>query len=77
MEKFNVNLQNKTDCRAYYLKQDGTWQRLGADENNNVFDVLSENDVLIAMNNENINYNDLKTEAEMIEILSQAGNTRD
>lgn len=76
MEKFNVEINGKIDCRAYY-QENGVFKRLGADENNNVQDVLSESDVLIAINEKNIDYNLLKTETEMIEILSQFGNVRD
>lgn len=66
--KFNVNLningKDYVDCRAFYLKESGQIQRIGANEFNNVENCLSENDVELIALSLNIPFSSLKTEDE-------------
>ena len=58
--KFNVNINEKTDCIAYYFK-DGVFKRLGANEFNNVEHCLTENEVMNERIKLDIPFLDLKT----------------
>jgi len=61
--KFNCSCGGKVDCRAYYLK-DGVYQRVGANEFNNVEHCLTENDVMSERIKLGVPFADLKTEIE-------------
>ncbi len=67
--KFNVNLNindvDYIDCRAFYLKENGQIQRVGANENNNVENCLDENEVELIALSLNIPFSSLKTEEEI------------
>jgi hypothetical protein len=67
--KFNVNFKmngvNYTDCRAFYLKEDRGYQRVGADEFNNCENCLTENEVMNERVRIGIPFASLKTEEEM------------
>ncbi len=62
--KFNCDCNGKTDCRAYYQKEDGSWQRIGGNELNNVQNCLTENDVMNERIKLGIPFASLKTEQE-------------
>ena len=66
--KFNCVCGDKIDCRAYYLK-DGKWQRVGANELNNVENCLSESEVMSERIKLNIPFLDLKTEIETMKYV--------
>ena len=65
--KFNVNLningKDYTDCRAFYF--DGKIKRVGADENNNCENCLTESEVEEVALSLNIPFSSLKTEEEL------------
>jgi len=67
--KFNVNLningKDYVDCRAFYLKENGQIQRIGANEHNNVENCLNETDVESIALSLNIPFSSLKTEDEL------------
>ena len=68
--KFNVNLningKDYVDCRAFFVDGiDGSWQRIGANEHNNVENCLTENDVESIALSLNIPFSSLKTEDEL------------
>lgn len=58
--KFN---DKNNDCKAYYLKN-GQWQRVGANEYNNVEKSLTESEVMNERIKLGIPFADLKTEQE-------------
>lgn len=65
--KFNVNLKingkDYIDCRAFYF--DGKVKRVGADENNNCENCLTETDVMNERIKIGVPFANLKTEEEM------------
>lgn len=67
--KFNVNLKingkDYIDCRAFYF--DGKVKRVGADENNNCENCLTESEVEEIALSLNIPFSSLKTEIETME----------
>jgi len=67
--KFNVNLRinntNYTDCRAFYLQENGNYQRIGANDFNNVENCLTENEVMNERVRIGIPFASLKTEEEI------------
>lgn len=65
--KFNCDCNGKSDCRAYYLKENGTWQRIGGNEFNNVEKFLDEVDVEFARALSGIDFSSLKTEIETMQ----------
>lgn len=66
--KFNINLiingVEYVDCRAFFLKENGQWQRVGADEFNNC-GCLTESEVETIALSLNIHFSRLKTEEEI------------
>ncbi len=69
--KFDVKLNdNDVDCRAFILNFTGKFQRIGADENNNVTHNLSQSEVSEIIEKYNVNFNDLITEKELQEQIS-------
>lgn len=65
--KFNCDCNGKSDCRAYYKKEDGTWKRIGANEFNNVERCLDEADVEFERSLLGIDFSLLKTEIETMQ----------
>lgn len=65
--KFNCDCNGNSDCRAYYLKENGNWQRIGANEFNNVERCLDEADVEFARSLSGVDFSLLKTEIETMQ----------
>lgn len=65
--KFNCDCNGKNDCRAYYQKEDGSWQRIGGNEFNNVQKAMTENEVEIIALSLNVPFSSLKTEIETMQ----------
>lgn len=65
--KFNCGCNGKTDCRAYYFKSNGSFQRIGADEFNNVKNCMNESEVELIAISINIPFSELKTEIETMQ----------
>ena len=62
--KFNCDCNGNSDCRAYYQKENGTWQRIGGNELNNVQKAMTESEVEIIALSLNVPFSSLKTEIE-------------
>lgn len=65
--KFNCDCNGKSDCRAYYQKEDGSWQRIGGNELNNVQKAMTESEVEIIALSLNVPFSSLKTEIETMQ----------
>ena len=72
--KFNVNLningQDYVDCRAFF-EVDGKIKRIGADENNNCENCLTEIDVMNERIKIGVPFASLKTEEEIQPKITQ------
>ena len=65
--KFNCDCNGKPDCRAYFLKADGSFQRIGGDEFNNVKNCMNESEVMAERIKLGIPFASLKTEVETMQ----------
>jgi len=67
MELYSKFNDKNGDCKAYYLDIDGSYQRIGANEFNNVEHSLTEEQVMNERIKIGVPFSSLKTEIETMQ----------